>query len=604
MNHFLHLLGLTGILLVSCKLFAQNEFYNKGAEVYIQKGALVHIQGELVNDNSTTNGEILNDGIIEVKTDFENKTGAKFKIGTDSTSTDRAVKFIGNGNQKIKGTLNTTGSASFYNLVIDKAVTSDTIEMLTDVTIEGSLVFNSTNTTSTYNPTSTYTTYGNKGLLKSYDNSEYLLRITNGATDAIAGYAPLLTDSFPITGFVLTKGTKASNAGGLLRRINTTDTYVFPIGTDENGYNAIALHLSSIPTGGADIKGKFVDGSSNIDGYIGNISDYCNGCGTWPQNRPGYNRYFSSNSCNAGAEQWFILNNSVIDHGYWSFDATGTGYQYWMEAFPNSFRRLSIDPANPFRLLRYPGPYDLDPSGAGVDWRTEIENVVDIEDLLTYTANMGCYSGTGVPGGRYTSFSHFGLGSASEGSALPIELLYLKAEPVNNQYISVKWATAVEINNMGFEVWRSTDAINFTKIGWVDGKGNSTTTQTYQLDDTQVQPNIVYYYKLRQFDYDGTATESYLVNAMITANSQIVIGDFFPNPSESKSSITIYSPVNTLIQYKLYDAIGRIVLEGRQEIVSGQNMLPFNLTNLAAATYNAAIMHENKIYSRRLVIQK
>ncbi|MCS6935873.1 MAG: hypothetical protein NZM35_12110, partial [Chitinophagales bacterium] len=95
------------LLYVFTVSFAQNEFYNRGSDVYLQKGALIHVQGEMINDNGITTGRVFNDGIIEIKTDLENKTGSEFKVGADATSTDRAVKFVGNGNQKIKGSFNT-----------------------------------------------------------------------------------------------------------------------------------------------------------------------------------------------------------------------------------------------------------------------------------------------------------------------------------------------------------------------------------------------------------------------------------------------------------------------------------------------------------------
>ncbi|MDW8419986.1 MAG: T9SS type A sorting domain-containing protein [Chitinophagales bacterium] len=593
------------LLYVFTVSFAQNEFYNRGSDVYLQKGALIHVQGEMINDNGITTGRVFNDGIIEIKTDLENKTGSEFKVGADATSTDRAVKFVGNGNQKIKGSFNTPGTASFYNLVIDKATTTDTVELLTNAVVEGSLVFTTTTTTTTYNPSGAYTNNGNKGLLKTYDSSnEYLLRVTNGNTDAIKGYPSLVLDGNPTTGFILTKGTKASNAGGLERQISSAATYVYPIGTHENGFNAIAIHFNSIPTGGAQVKGKFVDGTSNPAGYVGNITNTCAGCNGFPQQHDGYNRYFPINPCNGGTDQWFILNNSILDHGYWSFEATGTGYEYWIEAFANSYTRVTADPTNPFRLLRYPGAYNYDPSGATVDWGNEVNSIVDIMDLLTYSANMGCYTGNGVPGGRYTSFSHFGLGSATGGGALPVELLYLTAEPVNNQYIQVKWATSLEIDNKGFEVWRSTDAQNFTQIGWVDGHGNSTVMHTYTHDDMNVQPNVVYYYKLRQIDFDGTATETYIVSAMITSDGSLVIGDFVPNPSGNQTHIAVYAPQSGSVEYKLYDAIGRIVMEEKVNIQPGHNLLNFEVSNLAEGTYNAAILYGNQYHTRRLVVQR
>ena len=47
---------------------------------------------------------------------------------------------------------------------------------------------------------------------------------------------------------------------------------------------------------------------------------------------------------------------------------------------------------------------------------------------------------------------------------LPIELIYINANPIDNQYIKVSWATASELNTKKFELLRSTDAYNKTKL--------------------------------------------------------------------------------------------------------------------------------------------
>ncbi len=614
MKNFWHFM-VTAALLCLCKGFmlAQtppathpNLLFNHGGMVYIQKGALLHIQGEMVNDNNITTGEIFNDGIIEVKEHFENKAGAAFKVGADATSTDRAVKFIGNGKQIIKGDLSTVGTASFHNLVIDKVATTDTVEMQTDVAVEGSLVFDNTNTTSAYNPSASFTANGNKGLLKTFSTSEHTLNIANGATDAIAGYAPLMMNTSPETGFVLVRGNKSSALGGLQRTISSTGSYVFPTGTIENGYNAVALHFDEIPAGGGIIKGKFVDGSSNPSGVVGFIENSCANCGTWSVNYTGYNTYFDENPCNSNQPQWITFNQAIENHGYWSFDATDKDqYVYWIEAFPNSFNRKpgSID-ENPNRILRYPGDYNFDPSAAAADWGNFVDDVVDINDILSYTANMGCYAGNGIPGGRYKSFSHFSFASSSTGSALPVEWLFIKAKGVNNRFIKVEWATATEINNMGFEVLRSENAVQFTKIGWVDGSGNSTEVNSYHFDDHNVLPDVVYYYKLRQVDFDGEEKQSQIVSAKISGESDFSVGNFFPNPAQNASQIVIQTTFPTKISFSVFDMLGRIVAEGNQEIQAGSNLLNFDVNKLADATYTAVISHRNETYNRRLIITR
>lgn len=110
-------------------------FYNKGAGVYIQPDALVHIQGTLTNDNGSTNGLIQNDGVIEIKKDIENKTNAIFRDDNGSGSSHKAVRFVGSGKQVIAGDFS-TGNNSFFNLIVDQTSATDSVEMRTNVNVK------------------------------------------------------------------------------------------------------------------------------------------------------------------------------------------------------------------------------------------------------------------------------------------------------------------------------------------------------------------------------------------------------------------------------------------------------------------------------------
>ncbi|MFN8285276.1 MAG: T9SS type A sorting domain-containing protein [Chitinophagales bacterium] len=596
-------------------LTAQNEFYNAGADIYVQKGALIHVQGTFTDENGPiSNGIVKNDGIIEVKGDFKVAKDAQFAVFNDPTSKDRAVKFVGSGQQNISGDLTTAGTSSLYNVVIDKANSADVVEMQSDLMVEGSLVFDNNNTTTTYQPTALWTTNGQKGLLKTYTTGqEYVLDIQNGNQDAIKGYPALAIGAAPSTGFILTKGNRASTAGGIQRRVTSTAYgYVYPIGTTVNGYQAVNLNFTNLPIGGGNVKGKFCDGATNPTGFIGKVSQYCPNCpvqpyGPQPPDNQGYNRYFNSNPCNSNLAQWLILEDAIKDHGYWSYTASGvnSSYQYWVETFPNSFTDMG-NSSDTWRTLKYPSSYGADPSQDTSNWTPFIESVSNLDDLLTYTRMTGstCYTGNGVPGGVYTGFSHFANKKSMTLNALPVELIYLKADAVNNEFIQVSWATAMELNNDGFVVMRSTDGLNFSDIGWVEGHDNSTVMQAYAYDDHNVTPNVVYYYKLRQMDNDGQSEETYVVSAMITDGLSFSISDFIPNPSKDASKLIITTSTSQSVDIRFYDILGREISASTYNLTAGQNTIDFNTQILADATYTAVINAQNKVYTKKLVVAK
>jgi hypothetical protein len=112
-----------------------------------------------------------------------------------------------------------------------------------------------------------------------------------------------------------------------------------------------------------------------------------------------------------------------------------------------------------------------------------------------------------------TSFSTFRLHSTNPSSStLPVEFLGLSAI-ANNNCIQLDWSTASELNNSGFEVFRSIDGISFEKIAFIDGQGNSTNIQTYDYLDCNIQRGFRYYYQLKQLDFNGEFSYSDIVSA-------------------------------------------------------------------------------------------
>lgn len=582
---------------------AQTGFYNKGSAVYVQEQGLIAVQGGLVNDA----GNIHNDGTIEVTGDFENKNSGTFQVYNNSASKERAVKFMGSGTQNIKGTMSTTGQASFYNLVVDKQYASDTVQMQTNVVVEGSLVFGTANTSLTYAPANLNTNNNQKGLLQTYasTSSEYLLDIQNGNADAIAGYPVLDIGTSPSTGFILTSGVRASANGGLQRAISSATSYVFPVGTATKGFNGVMLNFSQIP-GGGSVKSKFCDGSSNTDGYVGTVSQYCADCpaGQTPDNT-GYNRYVMSNSCNGGAPQWIIFDHTAKNHGYWSFASTNTGYQYDMQVFPNSFEDY-IDQNSTWRVLKHEAAYGDDPSLASIDWRPEVESLVsNINDLSTYTRNTGCFTGIGVPGGSYRDFSHFTMGGTNSNNALPVKFLSIKATPTGKHHIKVSWATAIEINNQGFEVMRSTDATNFTDIGWVPGNNYSTSQINYSYDD-RVTDNTIYYYKLRQVDNNGKFSYSQVVEARITDGTEDPSGiSIYPNPTANELNVNIKDPSDEM-KVMIYNMQGKLAYENIFTVEQKGQEQTFNLQLASILPPGAYILNassNNVQYKEKVILQ-
>ncbi len=93
--------------------------------------------------------------------------------------------------------------------------------------------------------------------------------------------------------------------------------------------------------------------------------------------------------------------------------------------------------------------------------------------------------------------------------SLPVELNSFVAQAGNNRAF-LKWTTQSEVNNLGFEIYRSTSEsgeyqmiASYENYDNLRGAGNSNTTHTYAFTDANVLNGITYYYKLADVSMNG-----------------------------------------------------------------------------------------------------
>ena len=95
------------------------------------------------------------------------------------------------------------------------------------------------------------------------------------------------------------------------------------------------------------------------------------------------------------------------------------------------------------------------------------------------------------------------------------------------------WTTGLEIDNDFFEIQRSSDGRQWTKIGTVRGRKNTLDTSRYAFQDRNPLDGINYY-RLRQVDLDGRFDYS---NVITIENKSISSFEIIPNPAYESISI-------------------------------------------------------------------
>lgn len=120
---------------------------------------------------------------------------------------------------------------------------------------------------------------------------------------------------------------------------------------------------------------------------------------------------------------------------------------------------------------------------------------------------------------------------------LPVNFLYFNVGKQGENAALLTWKTAREINSSHFDVERSTDAINFSYIGKVTAKGNSTFESNYSFTDN-IPAKGFNYYRLKQVDNNGYFI--YTVARVLNFNAlDAGLVNYYPNPTNGILNIEL-----------------------------------------------------------------
>ena len=213
--------------------------------------------------------------------------------------------------------------------------------------------------------------------------------------------------------------------------------------------------------------------------------------------------------------------------------------------------------------------------------------------------------------GNYQLILTGNAGTASEESIsmgliitamLPVELVDFSATAQRNS-IHLNWETASEFQNKSFEIQRSMNntPTQFEPIAWVDGQGNSELLQHYFHEDTDVKTGVIYYYRLRQIDVDGTEEFSKIVQAKITSFEEKV--DIFPNPVTDFLMVKFDAfdfPIQNM-EMSVVNVNGKVLKQEKLDIFSGEINYELNTQSLSEGIYWLRFLVDGEEFMKRFV---
>ena len=182
-------------------------------------------------------------------------------------------------------------------------------------------------------------------------------------------------------------------------------------------------------------------------------------------------------------------------------------------------------------------------------------------------------------------------------SALPVDLLNFEAQ-TQIEGIALTWETQQEINVEEFEVERSIDNVNFTKVASYKA---ANTGELYRHID-RFPAAGVNYYRLKQVEQDGSSEYSSVVSAEWSQEGNISV---YPNPSvNGLAYISFDTPEieGTEVAITFVNSIGKVegVIESK---VSATKQVVIDTRHITNGLYVLEINVKGTVLKKKLVVQ-
>jgi hypothetical protein len=152
---------------------------------------------------------------------------------------------------------------------------------------------------------------------------------------------------------------------------------------------------------------------------------------------------------------------------------------------------------------------------------------------------------------------------------------------LRNNQTELSWVTDQESNSSHFEIERSADGTNWTKIASIAAKGNSSVQSKYAF--TYKTPvSGINYYRLKMVDMDNSFdfSEIKTVRAAFTANVKV-----YPNPASNFVHVSLTANASVV---RLLNTAGQVLQDCK--LVGNATTTSFDISSYTAGTYMVQVL--------------
>ncbi|MBZ0199604.1 MAG: T9SS type A sorting domain-containing protein, partial [Ignavibacteriaceae bacterium] len=189
---------------------------------------------------------------------------------------------------------------------------------------------------------------------------------------------------------------------------------------------------------------------------------------------------------------------------------------------------------------------------------------------------------------------------------VPVELSSFTVETSGAEVI-LRWQTATELNNLGFEIEKKLiDDLSskWISTGFIKGMGTTTEKTNYIYKDKPANDGK-YAYRLKQVDYNGEYNFSQEVEVYYSSLINFVLNQNYPNPFNPSTTISYQMPKENFVSLKVFDVLGNQVAVLINEIKpAGLHEVNFDASKFGSGIYIYKMMVGDFSQSKRMILLK